>query len=162
MREAFDRVKSQIGTCGIWCGSCAVGNGSMRELARRFHNLLESHGVGRWAPSELDYDAFSAGLGTIDEIASCPGCRAFGGRNDCEMRTCATARGLTECIDCSDTASCSHKDLLDHMRSGAQNAGLYVRTAETAPHDLISRWTVQLKTQWPSRILFDDDLASGT
>ncbi len=36
MAEAFDRVKAQIGACGIWCGSCAVGNGSLRELSRRF------------------------------------------------------------------------------------------------------------------------------
>jgi len=156
MGEAFDRVKSQIGACGIWCGSCAVGNGSMRELARRFHALLESHGVGHWASDELDYPAFSAGLETIGEIASCPGCRAFGGRDDCEMRTCATTRGFAACIECGAGKTCPHKDTLDHMRSGALDAGLYVKTAETDPQNLISRWTDELDTHWPSRILFED------
>lgn len=53
MPEAFDRVKAQIGACGIWCGSCSVGNGSLRELSRRFEEVLEGHGVGEWAPPSL-------------------------------------------------------------------------------------------------------------
>jgi hypothetical protein len=160
MGEALDRVKPQIGACGIWCGSCAVGNGSMRELARRFHVLLEGHGVGHWAPAGLDYASFSAGLETIGEIASCPGCRAFGGRDECAMRTCATARGFAECIECDEEETCLHKETLEHMRSGALDAGLFVKTAGTDPRDLISRWTAKLETHWPSRILFEDGPSS--
>ena len=161
MREAFDRVQSQIGACGIWCGSCAVGNGSMRELARRFRALLESHGIGHWAPAELDCGALSSGLETIGEIASCPGCRAFGGRDDCELRMCATTRGFVECIECGEQKTCPHRETLDHMRAGALDAGLYVKTAQTDPHSLIFRWTAELETHWPSRILFADDSASA-
>ena len=50
MPEAFDRVKTQIGACGICYGSCGVGNGSLRGRSRRFEKILESRGVGEWAP----------------------------------------------------------------------------------------------------------------
>ncbi len=160
MREAFEQVRPQIGACGIWCGSCAVGNGSLRELARRFGKVLDSHGVGGWAPPELDYPAFAAGLGTIRDIASCPGCRSFGGRSDCVMRACTTKRGIAECIGCTDPTACPHRETLEKMRTGARAAGLFVKTEEADPQALLVDWTAKLKTQWPSCILFLDDPSS--
>jgi len=44
-REALENVKGQIGACGIWCGSCAVGNGALQELSRRYGELLKGHGL---------------------------------------------------------------------------------------------------------------------
>lgn len=32
--EGYRSVERQIGYCGIWCGSCIVGNGALRELSR--------------------------------------------------------------------------------------------------------------------------------
>lgn len=157
MPEAFDRVKTQVGTCGIWCGSCAVGNGSLRELSRRFEEVLESHGIGEWAPSELDYASFTRGLAVIRDIASCPGCRNYGGREDCEMRTCAAGRGLSECAECSEHASCSHGEILRHMRTGARDAGLFIKTENVDARELLPEWIRKLKTVWPSCILFQDD-----
>lgn len=157
MPEAFDRVKTQVGACGIWCGSCAVGNGSLRELSRRFEEVLESHGVGEWAPPELDCSSFTQGLAVIRDIASCPGCRNYGGREDCEMRTCTAGRGLSECAECGEQASCPHAEILRHMRTGARDAGLFVKTENVDAQELLPEWIRRLKTVWPSCILFLDD-----
>ena len=46
--------------------------------------------------------------------------------------------------------------------SMALAAGLHVKNIETAPDDLISRWTARLEPQWPSRILFDEESADGS
>jgi len=158
MSEAFDRVKAQIGACGIWCGSCAVGNGSLRELSRRFEEALEGHGVEEWAPPEFDYPAFARGLAAIREIASCPGCRNYGGREDCEMRACTAGRGLSECVECGEQATCPHAEILRHMRTGARDAGLFVKTENVDAQGLLPEWTHRLKTQWPSCVLFLDEL----
>ncbi len=157
MPEAFDRVKTQVGACGIWCGSCAVGNGSLRELSRHFEEVLESHGIGEWAPPELDYASFTQGLAVIRDIASCPGCRNYGGRENCEMRTCAADRGLSECAECGEHASCPHAEILRHMRTGARDAGLFVKTENVEARELLPVWIRRLKTVWPSCILFLDD-----
>ena len=45
--KAFDNIKGLIGYCGIWCGSCVVSNGALRELTQRYEKLLESIHQGR-------------------------------------------------------------------------------------------------------------------
>jgi len=42
-REAFERVRDQVGFCGIWCGSCAVGNGSVGERGAELRELLVAY-----------------------------------------------------------------------------------------------------------------------
>jgi hypothetical protein len=54
--KAFENVKNQIGRCGIWCGSCAVGNGTLRDLAKRSEHLIG--GYGMHACIDTDYDPF--------------------------------------------------------------------------------------------------------
>ena len=44
-QSAFENVQDQIGACGIWCGSCAVGNGSLRLASQRYSEVLEGHGI---------------------------------------------------------------------------------------------------------------------
>jgi len=41
--DSFKNVKNQIGFCGIWCGSCAAGNGAIVELARRFDEIVKKY-----------------------------------------------------------------------------------------------------------------------
>ena len=38
MNPELENVKDQIGYCGIWCGSCIVGNGALRELTRKYED----------------------------------------------------------------------------------------------------------------------------
>ena len=46
--KAFENVKDQIGRCGIWCGSCIVGNGTLITLTKRFEHLIKGYGVDKW------------------------------------------------------------------------------------------------------------------
>jgi hypothetical protein len=44
---AYENVRAQIGYCGIWCGSCVVGNGALQELARQLESVLTAYAVGK-------------------------------------------------------------------------------------------------------------------
>ena len=152
---AFERVRTQIGACGIWCGSCVVGNGTLRELARRFEELAEAYGLREWAPSDLDYEQFSQGLASIRDMDLCPGCVKGGGREGCEIRACALSLGLSGCNLCPEPAACEHAAIIETMRTGALSAGLIVRPGEAGRDESVEQWTELLAEMWPSRILFE-------
>lgn len=152
-QHAFENVRDQIGACGIWCGSCAVGNGSLRMASQEYLEVLEGHGIEHWAPPELDYAAMSNGLSIVSDMATCPGCRQNGGRDNCPMRTCTSARELRDCTECRE-AECPHKELLDHMRTGALEAGLIVKSPDDEAASLIKQGTKELANRFPSCLLF--------
>ena len=157
MREAYENVKDQIGGCGIWCGSCAVGNGSLRELAARFGQVLDAHGVGHWSPAEMDYPAFARSLSILREVTACVGCRKGGGRDDCALRACSVERALADCASCAEFGTCSNDALLKQMREGARTAGLFVREPGDDPADRLRVWSERVRATWPSRILFEEE-----
>ena len=153
-RTALDNVFPQVGFCGIWCGSCAVGTSALMELAARYRALCESHGLGEWGASGFDYGEFVKGLGAIEGLPGCKGCLQGGGRDDCEMRTCATSRGLRACSFCPDAGRCDHDAVLRHMRSGARGAGLIVALTPRE-HDIPEeRRRAELGRLWWWRALF--------
>jgi len=98
--KAFENVKGQIGYCGIWCGSCVVGNGLLRELTKRYGEIIKKYGLKKWAPQDFDFKEFEKGLSSIQNIALCPGCRKGGGKENCEIRACAAEKNIAECIEC--------------------------------------------------------------
>jgi hypothetical protein len=155
-RSALDSVFDQVGFCGIWCGSCAVGTSALMEIAGRYRDLCESHGLGHWGAGGFDYGAFLKGLDSISHLAGCPGCLKGGGREDCEIRLCATERGVRACSFCTDAHWCRHASVLDHMRTGAKAAGLLVAEARDE-HDIpTGRRESELKSLWWWRALFGD------
>jgi Protein of unknown function (DUF3795) len=153
---AYENVRAQIGYCGIWCGSCAVGNGALRELAGRLESVLNAYGVGKWAPKGFDYEEFSKGLAAIKQLPLCPGCLQGGGRENCPMRACAKAQGLDDCTLCDDRGNCGHLEVLKHMRTGARAAGLLVKNPEDDREAFLADSEIKLKSLWPSSILFSD------
>lgn len=154
--RAFDNVKDQIGCCGIWCGSCVVGAGVLAELTRRYGELAKSYGLDHWGPQGVDYEQFYEALKSIQEAPPCDGCLKGGGRDDCELRACVTAKGISDCAVCDAKAACGHADLLEHMRSGAIKAGLYVKEDDVPRDELLEEWTAILKSKWPFSLLFED------
>lgn len=156
-QHAFEDVKDQIGYCGIWCGSCVAGNGTLQELTRRYKEVTEAYGLKDWAPKDFDYGEFVKGLESIKDMPLCPGCLKGGGNPDCAMRTCAREKQIDDCSDCPAPESCAHKEALDEMRSAALEAGLLVKTKKADPEILIKAWTTKQKTTWPSLILFMDE-----
>jgi len=155
-REAFDRVRNQVGYCGIWCGSCAVGNGSLTEMARGLRELLTAYGTPQWASVETGWEPFLESLGSLKQTVSCAGCRHGGGRDSCEIRLCAQRRGLEQCVSCPAFGSCEHTKILDHMRSGAAKVGLSVLSQGENPDAKLEAWTQRLTARWPCCILFAD------
>jgi hypothetical protein len=125
--RAFENVKNQIGYCGLWCGSCAVGNGTIGELAGRLGKLVRDYGVEEWGPKDIDYAGLHKSLASINELPPCPGCLKGGGRTDCEMRECARQKHLKECVECEESETCRNVKILRHMRSGALRVGMVVK-----------------------------------
>lgn len=156
-RRAFENVREQIGVCGIWCGSCIVGNGTLRELTRRYKELITVYSLEEWGPKDLDYKQLLEGLESIKNTPLCSGCLRGGGRENCEMRSCAESKKITGCYTCREIAMCKHSEPLQHMRSGAIKAGLFVTTEDLNRQHLIENWTSKLKTSWPSSVLFAND-----
>jgi hypothetical protein len=152
--EAFENTKRQMGYCGIWCGSCVIGNGTLRELTDRYEDVIRAYGLDHWGPEDFDFERFVKGLESIRQVSRCPGCLTGGGREHCELRACALDQGIAGCNECQDMALCKHTETLEHMRSGAVSAGLFVSIEDTDRERLIEEWASELKTKWPCCILF--------
>ena len=154
MDEAFENVKGQIGFCGIWCGSCVVGNGTLRELTKRYEKIIRDHGLEGWGAGGFDFKEFGKGLASIGNLPLCPGCRKGGGRDNCEMKACVSDKGIDDCSQCAQPEACGHRGTLEMMRSGALRAGLMVKTEDVDRRELLERWAAELKGKWPCSILF--------
>jgi len=155
--EAFANVRDQIGFCGIWCGSCVVGNGTLRELTERYKEIISVYGLEAWGPKDFDYSEFLKGLTSVQSMPLCLGCLRGDGRENCEMRACALDKNISDCALCHGLVTCEHTHTLQKMRSGALKAGLLVKTEDIDCKELLEKWTRELKNKWPSRILFMND-----
>lgn len=156
-KKAFENVQHQIGFCGIWCGSCVVGNGTLTKLTTRYQEIIRAYDIGEWGPKDFDFEEFLRGLASIQAMPLCPGCLQGGGREACEMRACASSRQIADCTTCREFPECSQAKPLEMMRSGALDAGLFVKSANLDRHGLIEKWTAELRSRWPCSILFMKD-----
>jgi len=155
--RAFENVRDQIGSCGIWCGSCIVGNGTLQELTRRYRELITAYSLDEWGPQDFDYGELLKGLESIENVALCAGCRRGGGRDNCEIRSCAEHKEISDCHTCAEIVECKHAELLNHMRSGAIKAGLFVNMDDVDRQQFANNWTARLRANWPCSILFASD-----
>jgi hypothetical protein len=130
-----------------------VGNGALRELSRRYGQLIEDYGLDHWGPRDVDHEQLLQALASLQQVPLCAGCRRGGGRDDCELRACAAGQGVGFCSECRG-ASCKHAALLQHMRSGGRDAGLFVETGAVHLPELVEQWSADLKDTWPACILF--------
>jgi hypothetical protein len=157
IKKNFANVESQIGYCGIWCGSCVAGNGVLRDLSARYEKLIRDYAVKEWAPKNFDFDEFLKGVASLKEIWLCPGCIQGGGQDNCEIRSCAKNKNLAECSECIETQNCGPKEKLETMRSGSKNAGLVVKTDKGDAVEQIQKWKQEMKFRWPDLLLFLDE-----
>jgi hypothetical protein len=153
----YDNVKVQIGACGIWCGSCVAGNGVLQELTRKYTKIIADYDLEQWASKDFDFKEFAKGLQSIQNMPLCPGCLKGGGRDDCEIRACGTDKKINDCSECENPDGCENGELLETMQKGALKAGLMVKMEPIDRNDLLDKWTEQLKSAWPSSILFWND-----
>ncbi len=155
--EAFENVKNQIGLCGIWCGTRVVGNGTLRELTKRYEKIFKDYDLEELVTKDFSFKEFANGLTSIQATPLCSGCRKGGGRDNCEMRTCASGKGIEDCSGCGKQKACKNLNRLNHMRTGAQHAGLFLKTRKADQKRLIAKWMANLGDSWPCCILFMDD-----
>jgi hypothetical protein len=155
--ESFENVKNQIGFCGIWCGSCVIGNGALRELTKRYEEVIKRYGLKEWGPKDFDFKEFKKGLASIQAMPLCQGCLKGDGRPNCEIRTCALNKRINDCSECDQPEACKYVEILEKMRTGALRADLLVKTEEVNQKKILDKWTDELKGKWPSSILFLPD-----
>ncbi|MBN1677714.1 MAG: DUF3795 domain-containing protein [Candidatus Thermoplasmatota archaeon] len=141
---AFENVKNQLAYCGLWCGSCSVGNGTVNELSRRCAQTITDYGVNEWGPKEVDYKAMLKALAIVSTMGPCLGCLKGGGRTGCEIRACAIKKGITECVDCADQDSCPNGKILHHMRSGALRVGMKVKDKAGDSSKILADWIAEV------------------
>lgn len=157
--KAFENVKNQIGCCGLWCGSCIVGNGTLKELTKRYEHLIGGYGVNEWGARNFDGKEFMRGLASIQALPMCQGCLKGGGNDECKIRPCARSRRISDCMECNELKTCKNLEALQKVRTGAFHVGMLMKTDNDKddPQQLISKWIAELKNKWPSLILFLDD-----
>lgn len=124
-RSHYENVKGQIGHCGLWCGSCIVGNGLLAEMTRKYEKVVCGHGVQKWGLKEKG-DDFVASLHSIEALSVCPGCLKGGGDDTCRMRECTKEKGLVHCDECGSREECPHQKNINFMHEGGKAAGMFV------------------------------------
>jgi hypothetical protein len=155
-RRYLENVIPQVGRCGIWCGSCVVGNGALMGLAQRYREMVQAHGLKEWGAAGFDYGEFIKGLECVAKLHICPGCLSGGGRDDCPLRQCVHQHELDSCVECGEFSDCEHAVLLEYMRSGARRAGLTVIDAPADSERLRAAAESALTDRWWWRALFAD------
>lgn len=149
--NTFENVKNQIGFCGIWCGSCAAGNGTMIELTRKYEDLVKKYDLEKWAPKGFDFKEFAKGLTCIQTVPLCPGCRKGGGSPTCKIRICALEKSLTDCSECDQLIACRSFEQVEKNNPKIKEDLMKLRGANR--ERIIEKWMDELRRKWPHCIL---------
>ena len=147
--KAFENVKNQIGRCGIWCGSCVVGNGTLKKLGKRCEHIIGGYGVDEWGAKDFNGKEFMKGLASIQTLPICKGCLKGGGNTECKIRPCASNKKLSDCMECSEIKTCKNVEALQKVRTGALRVGMLAKTENDKinQQQLIEKWTAEIKTR---------------
>jgi len=153
--NAFENVKNQIGCCGLWCGSCIVGNGTLKELTKRYEHLISGHGVDKWGAKDFDGKEFMKGLASIHALPTCQGCLKGGGNDTCKIRPCAQSKKISDCTACNEFMRCRNAEPLRKVRTGATAVGMLMKTDrdKVTQQQLIRKWTTQIRNKFPYSVI---------
>lgn len=115
--EAYNRVKDQAGPCGIVCGSCVLGNGTIAETAAKTKGYITGYGIKEWAPmvpggAEINWADTEKTLDWMTKYSDCQGCEKGGGPPQCAIRLCAKEKAVQMCSQCEELDGCSRFDWL--------------------------------------------------
>ena len=143
--KAYKNVKEQIGYCGLWCGSCAVGNGAISQLSKQLKQMVTSYGVKSWGPEDINYDDLITALSTLESKLDCKGCCKGGGNEACKIRECVQKKKITDCCQCQNKVACEHKEELKNVLGGAAKAKMLFKTKDADKQQLIKLWENQFK-----------------
>ena len=112
--------ETQVGPCGIACGTCFLGNGTMAKTMERAINYINISGIKEWSllvpgGTEINWIETEKSLSWMQKYAYCAGCENGGGPPDCAIRSCATGKGYDLCNKCSELDTCTKFNWLGDM-----------------------------------------------
>jgi len=151
--KPFENVKNQIGYCGLWCGSCIVGNGTLKELTKRYEELIRGYGVNEWGAKDFDSKEFMKGLASIRTLPICRGCLRGGGNDECKIRPCASQMKTSDCAECNESAACKHLEALQKVRTGALGVGMLIKTDKDHQAQLTEKWIADIRNRFPHCVI---------
>jgi hypothetical protein len=145
--QAFQNVENQMGRCGIWCGSCVVGNGTLKTMTSRCEHIIRGYGVDEWGAKDFDGKELMKGLASIQTIPICKGCLKGGGNEVCKIRPCVIGSKLSDCTECNEMGRCENHVALVNVRTGALKVGMNIRMKEdkAGQLELMERWSKEIK-----------------
>ena len=152
--KPFDNVENQIGFCGIWCGSCPAGNGSVVELTRRYEETVKKNRMEKWAPKDFDFKEFMKGLSSLQKVPLCKGCLKGGGNPTCKIRACAKEKNLFNCSQCELLVSCENFEMLEKSHPKIKQDLL--KTKSIDQRELLKKWRTELKRKFPHCLILCD------
>ncbi len=142
-------MKNQIGYCGLWCGSCIVGNGTLKELTKRYEALIKGYGVDKWGATDFDSKEFMKGLASIQNLPICSGCLKGGGNEGCKIRPCVSKKKISDCNECNEHTKCKNVEALQKVRTGALDVGMLIKTGKGGQLQLKEKWTAEIRNRFP-------------
>jgi len=153
--KAFENAKNQIGYCGLWCGSCVVGNGTLKELTKKYEHVVKGYGVNEWGAKDFDSKEFMKGLASIQTLPICQGCLKGGGNDECKIRPCASNKKISDCNECNELTKCKNLEVLQKVRTGALRVGMLVKTSNDKAdrQQLIRKWIAEIKNKFPNCVI---------
>lgn len=105
--------------CGLYCGDCAFGRGTIPDLARdlrkelreaRFDKVAEVIPFKEFQGYPQCYEV----LGAMVKLR-CKGCRDGSRSRFCEVAQCAQKKELEGCWECDDFSECGKLKFLEHV-----------------------------------------------
>ena len=151
--KPFENVKNQIGYCGLWCGSCIVGNGTLKDLTKRYEGLIKGYGVDEWGAKDFDSKEFMKGLASIQKLPICSGCLKGGGNDECKIRPCASKKKMSDCSECNESTICKNLEALQKVRTGALGVGMLIKTDRGGQAKLKEKWTNEIRNKFPYSVI---------
>lgn len=115
--EDYEIVKDQVAPCGLRCGECDLGNGSVAETALNLMEYIHTYDLTSWVHQlpggdDIDLDRLDQNLMWVGRSLKCSGCLRGGGNPDCPIRLCSKEKGLSSCAQCADLEACTKFDWL--------------------------------------------------
>jgi Protein of unknown function (DUF3795) len=96
--------------CGLYCGDCAFGQGTIPDLARDLRRELRAQRFEKvsevipFMEADKYKDAYEL-LGTLVKMR-CKGCKTGSRSQFCHIAQCAVKKDYQGCWECGDFASC--------------------------------------------------------
>jgi hypothetical protein len=125
MGELF-KVKKQVGPCGITCGTCFLGDGTMAKTMAEANKYINMSGIKEWGGmipggTEINWPETEKALKWMNKYAYCAGCEEGGGPPDCAIRVCANEKGYDLCSKCTELDTCEKLNWLGEPETIKEN-----------------------------------------